>query len=339
MKKVKTTLRVIGVFILLFSTCHAPVINTYSLASASGQTVSKNTQTTAKTTQTKSKSTQDTTKSKQATSKTTQTKTMQPASKSKQGTTKSTQTTSKTTQTKSKTTQTTSKSTHATSKTTQTKPKSTQTGSKPVQVNSKSQGVSSKSETVVKAKDAVTVTIGGKTWSIANLNVSTFRNGDTIPEAKTNEEWVAAGAAGKPAWCYYNNDPANGEKYGKLYNWYAVNDPRGLAPAGWTISDNNDWADLADNLGGQSIAGAKMKNSTGWTDGNNGSNISGFTGLPGGYRIENGLFKNMGSIGVWWTTSEGKNLTSYDFYLLQGSNLDRSSSPRQRGESVRCLKK
>jgi len=118
-----------------------------------------------------------------------------------------------------------------------------------------------------------------------------------------------------------------------------VNDPRGLTPAGWTIPGNDDWADLADYLGGPSIAGAKMKNSAGWADGYSGSNVSGFTGLPGGYRVENGLFKSMGSIGVWWTTSESKNLTAYDFYLLQNSNLDRSSSPKQRGESVRCMKK
>ena len=70
-----------------------------------------------------------------------------------------------------------------------------------------------------------TVTIGEQTWMAENLNVSKFRNGDEIPEAKTNEEWIKAGNEGKPAWCYYENIPANGEKYGKLYNWYAVTDP------------------------------------------------------------------------------------------------------------------
>jgi hypothetical protein len=81
------------------------------------------------------------------------------------------------------------------------------------------------------------VTIGTQVWMKENLNVSTFRNGEPIPEAKTAEEWKAAGAAKQPAWCYYDNDPKNGAKYGKLYNWYAVNDPRGLVPVGWHVPD------------------------------------------------------------------------------------------------------
>jgi uncharacterized protein (TIGR02145 family) len=85
------------------------------------------------------------------------------------------------------------------------------------------------------------VVIGTQTWMAENLNVSTFRNGDPIPEAKTNEEWVKAGEEGKPAWCYYNNDPINGIKYGKLYNWYAVSDSRGLSPDGWHVSNLDDW--------------------------------------------------------------------------------------------------
>lgn len=77
---------------------------------------------------------------------------------------------------------------------------------------------------------AQTVTIGTQVWRTKNLDVATFRNGDSIPQAKTNEEWEKAAENQQPAWCYYNNDPANGAKYGKLYNWYAVNDSRGLAP-------------------------------------------------------------------------------------------------------------
>jgi uncharacterized protein (TIGR02145 family) len=79
------------------------------------------------------------------------------------------------------------------------------------------------------------IKIGTQTWAKKNLNVSTFKNGEVIPEAKTIEEWVKAGDDKKPAWCYYNNDPANDSIYGKLYNWYAVNDIRGLAPKGWHI--------------------------------------------------------------------------------------------------------
>lgn len=89
-----------------------------------------------------------------------------------------------------------------------------------------------------------TVAIGTQVWMKENLNVSTFRNGEPIPEAKTAEEWKAAGEAEQPAWCYYDNDPKNSAKYGKLYNWYAVNDPRGLAPVGWHVPTDSDWTNF-----------------------------------------------------------------------------------------------
>ena len=83
------------------------------------------------------------------------------------------------------------------------------------------------------------ITIGRQVWMTENLNVDKFRNGDPISHAKTDEEWVKAGENGSPAWSHYDNDPANGEKYGKLYNWYAVNDSRGLAPEGWKIPSDD----------------------------------------------------------------------------------------------------
>lgn len=103
------------------------------------------------------------------------------------------------------------------------------------------------------------VTIGNQVWMTKNLDVSTFSNEDPIPQAKTNEEWEKAGQNGEPAWCYYDNNPDNGDRYGKLYNWYAVNDPRGLAPKGWKIPSVDDWSRLTDFLGGESVAGKKMK--------------------------------------------------------------------------------
>lgn len=224
------------------------------------------------------------------------------------------------------------------SKSDQPKAKSPQAGSKSTQAKPVSIQKSSKSEQVDKSKNSGVINIGTQVWAVANLNVSTFRNGDTIPEAKTNEEWVAAGESEKPAWCYYNNDPATGQKYGKLYNWYAVNDPRELAPDGWTLASDADWSKLAHYLGGPETAGSKLKSTYGWIDGTNGSNESGFTGLPGGYRIENGIFKNSGSIGTWWSCTESKSVSAVDFYLGQGTTLSRSSNPKQRGESVRCIK-
>lgn len=255
----------------------------------------------------------------------------QTSSKSVQTETKSTQTTTKPAQTQTKSTQTTTKSTQTKTKSTQTKTKSTQTKSKPAQTTSKTDSDS-------KSKDTGTVRIGTQTWAVANLNVSTFRNGDSIPEAKTNKEWVDAGQSGKPAWCYYNNNPANGPKYGKLYNWYALNDPRGLAPAGWSLPSDAEWTTLINYLGGQQSAGKKMKSTTGWSGGDNGTNEAGFNGFPGGYRVENGTFLNMGSIATWWSSTESKASTAIDHYIALSGSLSRSSNPKQRGESVRCIR-
>ena len=108
------------------------------------------------------------------------------------------------------------------------------------------------------------IKIGAQTWTTKNLDVSKFRNGEAIPLAKTNAEWALAGQNQQPAWCYYENKGENGIKYGKLYNWYAVNDPRGLAPSGYHIPTDAEWTILTDYLGGDSIAGAKMKSTSGW---------------------------------------------------------------------------
>lgn len=298
MKKTKTIIAITGVFIVLFSYGNISWNIDNSGRSDSDQTASKSIQTKPKTTQ--------------------------PGSKS--------------VQTKPKSTQTKTKSTQTGSKAIKPKTKSTQTGSKPTLTKSDSIQKSLKSEPDIKSKDPGTVRVGSQTWAVANLNVSTFRNGDSIPEAKTNKEWLAAGESGKPAWCYYNNDPAIGLKYGKLYNWYAVNDPRGLAPSGWTLPGDADWAKLINSLGGQGGAGNKMKSNGRWNEGTNGSNESGFTGFPAGYRVENGTFTNIGSIGIWWSPEENNPLSAIDHYLSMGASLGRSSSPKQRGESVRCLR-
>jgi uncharacterized protein (TIGR02145 family) len=258
----------------------------------------------------------------------------QTSSKTVQTKTKSSQTGSKSVQTKPTSAKTGQKSTQSV----QTKKKPAQTGSKSTQAKSKTVQKSSKPETVKVKKDPGTIAIGTQFWAAANLNVSTFRNGDSIPHARTNEEWVAAGESGKPAWCYYNNDPANGKKYGKLYNWYAVNDPRGLAPVGWKIPGDADWAKLTNYLGGPNVSGEKMKSTVGWIEDSNGNNESGFTGLPGGYRVENGTFLKLGSIGSWWSVAEVKGLKAIDYYLALNRSLGRSISPKQRGESVRCIK-
>lgn len=137
-----------------------------------------------------------------------------------------------------------------------------------------------------------------------NLNVDKFRNGYPIPHVKTNEGWKKAGESGQPAWCSFNNNPGTGSKYGKLYNWYALNNPRGLAPEGWHIPSDIEWNALIDYLGGKDLAGKKMKSTTGWNEDGNGINESGFSGLPSGFRHHLGTFSFIGRYGFWWSFSE-----------------------------------
>jgi uncharacterized protein (TIGR02145 family) len=183
---------------------------------------------------------------------------------------------------------------------------------------------------------AQTVTIGTQVWMTKNLDVATFRNGDPIPQAKTNEEWHKAGVNQQPAWCYYDNNRKNGKKYGKLYNWYAVNDSRGLAPTGWHIPSDAEWTTLENQLGDD--AGKKMKSTSGWNENGNGTNTSGFLGLPGGYRNFNGPFNLIGGNGTWWSSTE------YDagfawYRSLVYSSVNRSmSGSKIDGFSVRCLR-
>ena len=165
-----------------------------------------------------------------------------------------------------------------------------------------------------------TVTIGKQTWSSENLNAVTFSNGDSIPEARTVEEWIKAGSEGKAAWCYFDNSSVIGEKYGKLYNWFAVNDPRGLAPKGAHIPDDSEWTKLTDFLIGGPV---DKKAKPGKDPVARGSNIkkSGFDGLSGGYRNEMGLFNDFGFDGGWWSTSESSEEDAWGrgLYYLYGN--------------------
>jgi uncharacterized protein (TIGR02145 family) len=183
------------------------------------------------------------------------------------------------------------------------------------------------------------VTIGQQVWMTKNLDVSTFRNGDPIPQAKTDEEWEAAGENQQPAWCYYNNDPQNEEIYGKLYNWYAVNDKRGLAPEGYHVPTDAEWTQLSDYLGGEDVAGKKMKSTSGWFENGNGTNESGFNGLPGGVRYNNGTFRYQGDDGYWWSASEFNADVAYNRLLDRSSDdLGRNDGNKGGGFSVRCLR-
>ena len=186
------------------------------------------------------------------------------------------------------------------------------------------------------------VIIGEQEWMVENLNVDHFHNGDPIPEAKTDEEWIKAGEEQKPAWCYYDNDPENGKKYGKLYNWYAVNDPRGLSPKGWHVSNDEEWIKLTFYLGGERIGGGKLKEAgtTHWESPNIGAtNETGFTALPGGNRNGDGSYDNIGSNGFWWMSTESNSTIAwYRFIWYYSSNTYRSDVNKSNGLSVRCIK-
>ena len=195
------------------------------------------------------------------------------------------------------------------------------------------------------------VNIGTQVWMTKNLNVDKFRNGDPIPEAKTNKEWLAAGENQHPAWAYYDNDPSNGEKYGKLYNWYAVNDPRGLAPEGWHVPSIEEWNTLIKNLDGKStwrdnsFAGEQLKSNFGWKENVNSNLNSGFLALPGGFRDFEGRFFSMYYHGYWWSSDEVSNHQFSPFVALY-VNIHTSKSPvhaglvqsKGIGYSVRCIK-
>jgi len=187
-----------------------------------------------------------------------------------------------------------------------------------------------------------TVTICNQVWKLNNVNVSKYRNGDDIPQASTNQEWIDAGTNQTGAWCYFENNTANGPVYGKLYNWYAVNDSRGLAPSGWHIPSDAEWTTLYDCVGGASVAGGKLKE-TGtihWNIPNAGAtNSSGFTGLPGGLRNFDGTFFYIGNFGVWWSGSEGSAALAWSRGMYHiSADAGRSLRPKANGFSVRCIR-
>jgi uncharacterized protein (TIGR02145 family) len=191
------------------------------------------------------------------------------------------------------------------------------------------------------------VTIGTQVWQSTNLDVTTYRDGTPIPQVTDPTAWANLTTG---AWCYYNNDSANGALYGKLYNWYAVagihdNDPNTpnkiLAPEGWHVPTDAEWTTLTTFLGGDSVAGGKMKAiGTLWQSPNvNATNSSGFIGLPTGYRGYNGTFDSIGINGPWWSSSVDSTANARYRALFYGNGVASSSnSPKSYGFSVRCLR-
>ena len=201
--------------------------------------------------------------------------------------------------------------------------------------------------------DYATVLIGDQCWFAENLRSENYENGDAIPAGLSDSEWISAtsgatavfGEGSSICETYTPDGDACDEawslnEYGRLYNWYAVDDARGLCPSGWHVPTDGEWTVMTDHLGGQWIAGGQMKTTYGWYDGGNGTNASGFAGLPGGSRVSgNGYFNNAGSHGSWWSSSP--NGTSAWTRVLF-SNVEvvgrYGSSVQKNGYSVRCVR-
>jgi uncharacterized protein (TIGR02145 family) len=200
--------------------------------------------------------------------------------------------------------------------------------------------------------DYETVQIGEQCWFAENLRSESYENGDAIPSGLSDSEWestssgaVAVYGEGNSTCDDYSPDGDACDEawslseYGRLYNWYAVDDARGLCPSGWHVPTDEEWTMLTDHLGGEFVAGGQMKTTYGWENGGNGTNSSGFSGLPGGDREYDGLFYYAGSIGVWWSSSPNGSVAWYRLLIIDNSeNVYRYSLNPQNGFSVRCVR-
>jgi uncharacterized protein (TIGR02145 family) len=182
------------------------------------------------------------------------------------------------------------------------------------------------------------VSIGTQLWMVENLKVTHYRNGDSIPNVADGIQWsgLVTGAC-----CDYDNSTSNSSIYGKLYNWYAVHDNRKIAPNGWHVPTDTEWTTLVTYLGGEDIAGGKLKENgtTHWKSPNTGAtNETGFTGLPGGSRGFSS-FSGIEYNGNWWSASESDATYSWSRYMdSRSAAINRNLIPNKFGYTVRCLK-
>jgi uncharacterized protein (TIGR02145 family) len=185
-----------------------------------------------------------------------------------------------------------------------------------------------------------TVTIGSQVWMKENLRTTKYRDGTAIGTI-TSTSSISSEISPKYQWVYLDNE-SNASTYGRLYTWYAATDSRGLCPPNWHLPTDTEWTTLIDYLGGESVAGGKMKEAgtTHWTSPNKGAdNSSGFTGLPGAYRSPNGQFVSGGSDGYWWSATDYTKI-SFAWYRnlsIYSGTAWLSYSSKQTGMSIRCL--
>jgi uncharacterized protein (TIGR02145 family) len=196
--------------------------------------------------------------------------------------------------------------------------------------------------TIVISRNLAGTPIATYEWANQNLDTKHFQNGDPIPEAKSEEEWKKAAADGTPAWSYFKNDPKNATKYGILYNWYAVNDSRGLSPVGWDIPTRQQLHSLMETVGVN--GGSQLKSRSGWIEDGGGSNDRGFNAVPSGVRYIGGSFDDVGKFAYFWTNSgKGKEGALYFNPGYKKASIDTtgifSYLKKGAGMSVRCVRK
>jgi uncharacterized protein (TIGR02145 family) len=182
-----------------------------------------------------------------------------------------------------------------------------------------------------------TVQIGSQCWMLENLKTTKYKNGTNIPLVTDDNAW---GDLATPGYCWYDNDAASYKNpYGALYNWYVVNTGN-LCPTGWHVATDAEWTTLTGYLGGESVAGGKLKSTTHWSSPNTGAtNESGFTALPGGSRSRNGTFASVGSRGLWWSSTEDVTGTAWRRVLDSDvSDIYRELNDERSGFSIRCVK-
>jgi uncharacterized protein (TIGR02145 family) len=184
-----------------------------------------------------------------------------------------------------------------------------------------------------------TVDLGTQVWMVENLKVTHYNNGENIPNITDGEAWsnLTTGAS-----CSYDNKVANSKVYGTIYNWFAIIDNRNVCPSGWHVPTDAEWTVLTNYLGGESIAGAKLKEkgTTHWKRPNTGAtNESGFSALPGGFRNYDGIFYDRGYYGFWWSATKGKTGVAWGrgMYYFYG-DVNRDYNEMTDGFSVRCLR-
>jgi uncharacterized protein (TIGR02145 family) len=188
-----------------------------------------------------------------------------------------------------------------------------------------------------------TITIGTQTWMAENLRTTTYRDGSSIPEVPDDKKWADLTTG---AQCINQNasDKNTVCTFGRLYNWYSVSDSRNIAPEGWHVPTDEEWGTLRSILGGEAVAGGKMRETgtTHWDKPNGAteaSNASGFTALPSGSRgASNGIFSNLRNSAHYWSSTQYDASNAWNFSLSTSYDTFRGFSHKNHGYAIRCLK-